>query len=117
MEQQTVNFILAIVAIGSLISSAAQFFLSAKGRKSAAGAHDSEAKSSDADAIESLTRSVSASNSRIDELQRRVDCEIIARRIAENKLQDLTRRIVILEIENTALKLENTALKDALDLK
>ena len=110
MEQPTtVDIIIAFVAVGGLISTAMQFFLSAKGRRAEAGAHD-------ADAIESLTRSVSASNSRIDELQRRLDSEIIARRIAESKLQDLTRRIVILETENTALKLENAALKDALDL-
>jgi len=109
MDPTTVDIIIAFVAVGGLISTVAQFFLSAKGRKSEAGAHD-------ADAIESLTRSVSASNSRIDELQKRLDSEIIARRIAESKLQDLTRRIVILETENTALKLENAALKDALDL-
>ena len=107
MEPTTVDIIIAFVAVGGLISTAVQFFLSAKGRKSEAGAHD-------ADAIESLTRSVSASNSRIDELQRRLDSEIIARRIAESKLQDLTRRIVILETENTALKLENAALLEAL---
>ena len=109
MDPTTVDIIIAFVAVGGLISTVAQFFLSAKGRKSEAGAHD-------ADAIESLTRSVSASNSRIDELQKRLDSEIVARRIAESKLQDLTRRIVILETENTALKLENAALKDALDL-
>lgn len=109
MEPTTVDIIIALVAVGGLISTAIQFILSAKNRKSEANSHD-------ADAIESLTRSVSASNARIDELQKRLDSEIIARRIAESKLQDLTRRIVILETENTALKLENAALKDALDL-
>jgi len=109
MEPTTVDIIIAFVAVAGLISTFVQFALSARGRRS-------EANSKDADAIESLTESISKLYARIDGLQNQLDSEIVARRIAESKLQDLTRRIVILETENTALKLENAALKDALDL-
>jgi chromosome segregation ATPase len=104
----TADIVLAFVAVGGLASSIVQFILTARDRKATASAQD-------ADAIESLTASVSRLYSRIDELQSELDKERIARRMAENKLQDLTRRIVVLENENTSLRLENEALKGALE--
>ena len=109
MEQSTVNAILALVAVGSLISTIAQFILSARGRRSQSNAQD-------ADAIESLTESISKLYARIDGLQNQLDTERIARRVAEERLSDLTRRFVILEAENRQLAFENKALREALDI-
>ena len=109
MEQSTVNAILALVAVGSLISTIAQFILSARGRHSQSNAQD-------ADAIESLTESISKLYARIDGLQNQLDTERVARRVAEERLSDLTRRFVILEAENRQLAFENKALREALDI-
>ena len=108
-KSTTVDIIIAFVAVAGLISTFVQFALSARGRRSEANSHD-------ADAIERLTESVSKLYSRIDSLQAQLDTERIARRVAEERLSDLTRRFVILEAENKQLAFENKALRDALDI-
>ena len=108
-QPTTVDIIIAFVAVGGLISTITQFILSAKGRRS-------ESNANEADAIESLTESVRKLYARIDELQNQLDRERIARRVAEERLADLTRRFVILEAENKRLAFENKALRDALDI-
>ena len=108
MEQPTTaDIIIAFVAVGGLISTFIQFGLSARGRRS-------DSNSKDADAIESLTTSINQLYSRIDALQAQLDRERIARRVAEERLADLTRRFVLLEHENKRLAFENTALLEAL---
>ena len=67
-------------------------------------------------AINTLTDSVKKLYARIDELQEQLDNERVARRIAEGKLADLTRRFIVLEAENKRLDFENVALRDALDI-
>ena len=106
-QSTTADIVIAFVAVGGLLSSFILFGLSAKSRKAADGAND-------AGAIADLTESVSKLYTRIDELQAQLDRERIARRVAEERLADLTRRFVLLEHENKRLAFENTALLEAL---
>jgi outer membrane protein TolC len=114
MEVTTVDWIIAIVAIGGILLNMTIAVLSRRGQLAKANADN-------AGAYESLSETVTNLARQVRELRVELDVERRAREIAEQKVAALQRKIEELEFKYrrdvTRLKLENSALKEAFEVQ
>ena len=94
--------IIAVVAIGGLMSTAVQFILTSRGRKARTSANG-------ADAMESLTETVNNLSDGIRKIRAQLDIERKARLLAEAQLSILQQQFDIMAVDYRRMMIENEA--------
>lgn len=107
-----IDYLPLIVAAISLIGSAVAFILSSQERKANQALKQASAAHKLGESYKGLIESL---ETRVDNLEQEIIDQKKLRRAAEKEVEQLSKRVTALELENSQLIAENKLLRDLLD--